>query len=246
MSSENDSRLTANPFETPAQKPEPVPTPEKKRGRPPNPETLPESTIDDKPTVRSPPTGEKIIGRDTSKFTVEELEFIRERLPEFTETLGNDRRSNQLVNDAIYYEVEIQRLDEIAGKITNVLSSANVTKLQALQKMRATYQDRYIQTLDLLGALPKDRYKHDPKEDFFLGIWRRYRKELDVMRKRGQRVGSPSPEAKKLARDVGLDPNDYKTPGAMRDAEREELLAKSDAVGPEIDEEDDGEDLTDG
>lgn len=231
-----------NPFAPPEQKPEPQPPPAKRqRGRPKTADSVEPDTLEEPlvPKDMSPKTGERIIGRYTHYYSPEELEYINERLKEFMDTLGNDHRSVALVNEVLQCDIEMQRLDSMATAITQKqgeISPNAVKRMQAISTMRKSYRDRYVEGLSNLGALPKDRYKDDPKESYMVGVWRRYQKELDEMRRRGQRVGHPSPGAKKLAREVGLEPKEYESPGVMGDAEREDLLAKNDAVAPAVDE----------
>ena len=230
--------VNANPFENPTPDPAPV---KRGPGRPPKTPSQPQEPPEESPAIpatkqpmqRSDPKNERIIGRDTSYYSDEELEYLKERLKEFDETLGHDRRSTALVNEVLQCDIEMQRLDAKAAGLTSRenLTIEMVKQLKAISGLRDDYKASYIEGLDLLGALPKDR-KKNPNEDSLFAVHRRYKAEIEELKKRHQQVGHPSKEAVKLARAAGRDPEEFKIPGALEEETRDVILAKSDAAEP--------------
>ena len=192
----------------PVVEPEYIPEPEPE---PFLPVAEPDLTLPTPPPPPPPPEEEKrgdpkerVLGKTGDTFTLEEIEYIKEHLKQFSREVDGDPRSIAIINNAIYADILVQRLDaEMERLERNRKTDPDVDKkITPLYKRRSQLWDDYCDNLEKLGAMPKDR-KNTARDDALSEVYAKYIAELDRRRANNWPLGRPSDAAIALANELG-------------------------------------------
>jgi hypothetical protein len=147
---------------------------------------------------------ERVIGKPGDTFTLEEIEYIKAQLKQFTSESDGDPRSAAIINSAIYTDILVQRLDVEMEKLErNRKQDPDVDKkITPLYKRRSQLWDDYCSNLEKLGAMPKDR-KTTVRDGALSSTYAKYLDELDKRRAQNWPLGRPSDAAIAMAVQVG-------------------------------------------
>ena len=184
------------------------------------------------PKVKAAPAGKTVLGRPSESFTTDELKLIEVRLREF-----KGLQAQAIVARNVLAEVETQRLEaqvcELEAKVLEPgLPEADLKWAERrLKLLRSRCNDawtRYTETHKLINAEMEKQRTDDPQDETLARLWLNYRSELDGMGRRGEHVGSPSPEERELCGKPGVDlrPETYEAHGVLDDAARANALRK--------------------
>lgn len=156
------------------------------------------------PSQRGDPK-ERVIGKAGDTFTVDEVEYAKGQLKQFSRDTDGDPRAMAIIHSAIYTDILVQRIDvEIERLERTRQEDPNVNKkIEPLYKRRSTLWDDYCSNLEKLGAMPKDRKKDKVSDDVLSAVYAKYIEELNRRRAGKWPLGQPSATAVQLANKVG-------------------------------------------
>ena len=212
--------------------PSAVPTPERKRGRPPG---QPPSAIPPNQPKAFPLDGKKLLGLPESAFSTDEQNYINEQMLQYMAILRKTPSARPYVEEAIKAAIDMKRHDlmiatERSRYENGVIPTAKVSWFTKMDQAKTQLMKRYTVALEAIGALPSQTMQQQSQEEqedgYLTAILERYASEIRARKERGQKIGQPSPEALQIAEEAGLDPSRYKAQHAMPAADREAAITE--------------------
>jgi len=158
-----------------------------------------------------------LLGQKQSHFTKHEQAFIKEELAVYTDGM-TDRSLKRVAEEMIYQQVRLMRFDEAIAELDGKEAPDDIEKRKELAEERAECWTAF-------DAARKSYSKSGggaTQADSLASIYRHYAKEIQAMRKRGEKVGElkdeeialalAGPKASEDDPDAKLDPKEYVAP----------------------------------
>lgn len=174
-------------------------------------------------------SGERKLGRAIEAFSPSEITYIDDQMRQYMDILKNNPSVQTFVNEAIIANIEMQRHDKLVElqrkKYQQDGDAGDRTEwFLRMEKIRTSLLRRYTDSLEALGALPKDKVGEAEADECMSDVHLRYLAEIKARKAVGQKIGEPSAEAMQLARDHGLDPARYRSDDVLSDADRTAII----------------------